>query len=89
MALNIKNPAVEQLAAELAELTGETKTEAIRRALEERRKKLAFRVSPKSREDVMENLDREIWSKVPASLRGRKMSKKKWEDLLGYGKKGA
>ena len=32
MALNIKNPDVERLAAEVADLTGESKTEAIRRA---------------------------------------------------------
>lgn len=34
MALNIKNREVERLAAEIAALTGESKTEAIRRALE-------------------------------------------------------
>ena len=37
MALNIKNTEVERLAAEVAELSQETKTEAIRRALEERK----------------------------------------------------
>ena len=36
MALNIRNRNTEQLAAALAALTGETKTEAVRRALEER-----------------------------------------------------
>jgi antitoxin VapB len=41
MALNIKNPHVESLAAEVARLTGESKTEAIRRALEIRRAELA------------------------------------------------
>ena len=35
MALNIKNAEVERLAAEVARLTGESKTEAIRRALDE------------------------------------------------------
>ena len=35
MALNIKNSAVEELAEEVARLAGETKTEAIRRALAE------------------------------------------------------
>ena len=35
MALNLKNAAVERLAAEVARLTGESKTEAIRRALAE------------------------------------------------------
>ena len=38
MALNIKNADVERLATEVARLTGESKTEAIRRALEERRR---------------------------------------------------
>jgi Rv0623-like transcription factor len=37
MALNIKNPEVERLAQEVASLAKETKTEAIRRALMERR----------------------------------------------------
>ena len=36
MALNIRNKETEQLAAALASLTGETKTEAVRKALEER-----------------------------------------------------
>ncbi len=36
MALNIRNKEAEQLAAELAKLTGETKTEAVARALRER-----------------------------------------------------
>lgn len=36
MALNIRNRETESLAAALAEATGETKTEAVRRALQER-----------------------------------------------------
>lgn len=36
MALNIRNPETEQLAERLARLTGETKTEAVRKALEDR-----------------------------------------------------
>ena len=36
MALNIRNAETEKLAARLAELTGETKTEAVRKALTER-----------------------------------------------------
>ena len=37
MAVNIKNVEVERFAAEVAELTCETKAEAIRRTLEERK----------------------------------------------------
>ena len=40
MALNIKNQEVERLAAEVSELTGESKTQAIRKALEERKSRL-------------------------------------------------
>lgn len=36
MALNIRNPVAEQLADELVALTGESKTEAVKKALEER-----------------------------------------------------
>jgi antitoxin VapB len=36
MALNLKNPDVERLARDLAQVTGESLTEAVRRALEER-----------------------------------------------------
>ena len=36
MALNVRNPEAEQIAAKLAELTGETKTEAVIRSLRER-----------------------------------------------------
>ena len=36
MALNIRNPEAERLAAELARQTGETKTEAVAQALRER-----------------------------------------------------
>ncbi|MHB1074003.1 MAG: type II toxin-antitoxin system VapB family antitoxin [Gemmatimonadaceae bacterium] len=36
MALNLKNPDVEQLARDLAQETGESLTEAVRRALAER-----------------------------------------------------
>lgn len=36
MALNIRNPEAERLAAALAKLTGETKTEAVTRALRDR-----------------------------------------------------
>jgi len=51
MALNIKNRRVEDLANEIAEITGETKTEAIRRALEERRQRLSYLVVQENRGD--------------------------------------
>ena len=41
--MNIKNPDVEMLAEAVSAMTGETKTQAIRKALEERKERLAFR----------------------------------------------
>jgi antitoxin VapB len=43
MGLNIKNREVEELAKQIAEATGETKTEAIRQALLERKDRLGLR----------------------------------------------
>ncbi|MBT9556797.1 MAG: type II toxin-antitoxin system VapB family antitoxin [Myxococcales bacterium] len=43
MALNIENEVVEALASEVAEITGESKTEAVRRALVERLQRLEGR----------------------------------------------
>ncbi len=40
MALNIRHPEVEDLAEALARLTGETKTEAVRRAIRDRLERL-------------------------------------------------
>lgn len=40
MALNIRNAEAEQLAERLAKITGETKTEVVRRALEDRLQRL-------------------------------------------------
>ena len=89
VALNIKNQDVERLAAEIAKLTGESKTEAIRRALEERKGRLAFRVVKKDRQaDVLRFLRREIWPTVPRRLIGRRLSRKQEDAILGFGSRG-
>ena len=49
VALNIKDPETERLAAEVAALTSETKTGAIRVALQERKERLAVQASRRSR----------------------------------------
>lgn len=89
MALNIKNAAVERLAAEVADLAGETKTEAIRRALDERRSRLGLRMAGKNRRaHLLRVLEREIWPKVPRRLQGRRLSRKEEDAILGYGSRG-
>ena len=86
MALNIKNPQVEKLAKEIARITGETKTEAIKKALEERKERLSFQIAPRDRRaDLLGFLEREIWAFIPEDRLGKKWSKKQEAALLGYG----
>ena len=89
MGLNIKNARVESLAAEVAALAGESKTEAIRKALEERRSRLVSH-GPKrnQRREVMRFLKREVWPNIPPRLLGRGISKREREKILGYGETG-
>ncbi len=54
MALNIRDPETEKLAEELAALTGETKTEAVTRALRERLKQIR---SHSKKRRIAERLD--------------------------------
>ncbi|HNZ96156.1 MAG TPA: type II toxin-antitoxin system VapB family antitoxin [Thermoanaerobaculia bacterium] len=72
MALNIKNSVVEELAEEVARLAGETKTEAIRRALAERRQRLALELPQRDRRAELTGfLEREVW----ATIRARAMTR--------------
>jgi antitoxin VapB len=89
MALNIKNRAVERLVAEVARLAGESKTEAVRRALEERKARLAYRVLDGDRASrLLRFLETEVWPAIPASELGRRMSREEEEQILGYGPEG-
>lgn len=90
MALNIKNEAVERLTAEIARLTGESKTEAVRRALEERKARLAYRVADEDRGARLQRfLENEVWPEVPPKELGRRLSRAEEEEILGYGPEGA
>ncbi len=90
MAVNIKNERVERLLNEVAALTGETKTEAIRRALEERRDRLARSTTELNPADRLRRLlEREIWPAIPPTLRGTRLTKAEEETILGYGPDGA
>lgn len=86
MALNIKNREVESLAAEVAELTGESKTEAVRRALEERLLRLERRrlVKPS---DFFAHLEHAVWPQLPSS-KATRLSREERDALLGYGPDG-
>lgn len=90
MALNIKDPEAERLAAEVAALAGETKTRAVRVALEERRERLSRRVGrrPEPGEGLRRFLAEEAWPQVPDDVLGSPLSRAEREAILGYGPEG-
>ena len=86
MALNIKNGEVERLAAQVAALTGETKTEAIRKALAERRERLRLHVTHDGREGRLRRLlETEIWPAVPRGRLGKRLTRREEAAIPGYG----
>jgi antitoxin VapB len=89
MGLNIKNMEVEQLATEVAQLTHETKTEAIRRALLERRARLqAHAGKPAGRSSLRVHLEQNVWPLMPPAELGRVLSREEEDQILGYGAEG-
>ena len=88
MALNLKNTDVERLAAEVARLTGESKTEAIRVALEERRRRLKAVAPSERRVRLLRILRERVWPSIPKAELGRRLTQKEEDTILGYGKEG-
>ena len=88
MGLNIKNSEVERLAAEVSGLTHETKTEAIRRALLERRMRLRARSGKAVRPNLRQYLEQTVWPTAPARQLGRRLSRAEEDRILGYGTEG-
>jgi antitoxin VapB len=92
MALNIKDKETEALVTEIAALTGETKTGAIRQAARERLKRLKLQHGPGGVKHDAESMRRffetEIWPLIPEDQLGRKISKEEREEILGYGPDG-
>lgn len=100
MALNIKDKETEELAAEIASQTGESKTGAVRQALRERRERLRLERGTggsarteeerqRRRQDFRRFLETEIWPQIPERERGKPaMTKAEKEEILGYGRGG-
>src|ERR1700754_920668 len=91
MTLHIDDRETEKLAAEIAEITGESEAEAGREALRERRQRLAAEPAGKgwARRNMREWLETEIWPQIPDELLDRPpMSKAEVEENLGFGPEG-
>ncbi len=85
MALNIKNAEVERLASDVARLTGESKTEAIRRALEERKLRLRRPSTDDRRTRLLRFLEKKVWPALPKRELGRRLTRAEEDEILGYG----
>ncbi|WP_328647184.1 type II toxin-antitoxin system VapB family antitoxin [Amycolatopsis sp. NBC_00348] len=86
MAMNIKDPEAERLAAEVAALTGDTKTGAVREALRLRRDQLMAQDNTELRLKRMRRvLEEEIWPLIPPEELGKPIPKDEWEEILGFG----
>ena len=89
MALNIKDRETERLAAEVAALAGESKTRAVKLALQERKARLAVRGRDQDRRaDLVRFLETEVWPQIPRKALGRRTSKRERERILGLGPAG-
>ena len=74
---------------EVAGLTNETKTEAVRRALLERRNRLCARTGKSSAHRTLrECLERSVWPLAPPAELGRSLSRDEEDQILGYGPEG-
>ena len=90
MDFHIEDTETEKLAAEVAEMTGGTKTEAVREALREKKRRLEMRSSEKPKRDLLEFFEAEIWPLFPEEALGQPpMSKAAEERLLGYDEEGS
>lgn len=88
MALNIKNPEVEELVTKVAKITGRTKTETVRRAM---REELNRHEPPPPKKDLNELrrwLEEEVWPVTAPNGPNPPMSKEEVEEILGFGPHG-
>ena len=89
MALNIEDREAEKLAAEVAAMTGESKTRAVKVTLQERKQRLALRIVRRDRGQALRRfLEQEVWPQVPRKVLGRRVSRRERDAILGYGPEG-
>jgi antitoxin VapB len=81
MALNIRNPETERLAAELAKHTGETKTEAVTKALRDRLARVRRERSRRRLADELEEIAAHCAS-LPV------LDRRPADEILGYDEHG-
>ena len=81
MALNIRNAEAERLAGEVSRLTGETKTQAVTRALQDRLERLRRERSRRPLADELDEIARHC-AQLPV------LDARTEDEILGYHKRG-
>ncbi|MDJ0863239.1 MAG: type II toxin-antitoxin system VapB family antitoxin [Gammaproteobacteria bacterium] len=81
MALNIRNPETERLAATLAKLTGESKTQAVTQALRDRLERVRRRRAGRRLADELDEIARHCAS-LPV------LDDRSPDEILGYDNRG-
>jgi antitoxin VapB len=81
MALNLRNPEVEKLAAELSRLTGETKTEAVTKAVRDRLERVKRARHRRSLADELDAIGKEC-AALPV------LDPRPPDEILGYDEHG-
>lgn len=81
MALNLRNPEAEQLAAELAKATGETKTEAVTKALRDRLSRVRQERTQRSLADELDEIAKHC-AQLPI------LDHRTPDEILGYDENG-
>lgn len=88
MALNIKDPETERLASEVASITGESKTGAVRVALRERKARLQLARGGGRGQRLLAVLEEQVWPSLPEGVRGSSISREEEDRILGFGPDG-
>jgi hypothetical protein len=89
MSIHISNSSIEKLLNEITQITGESPTEAVHKALEERRHRLTTRTTTHDDAELLSFLQKEVWSQIPTDQQGVRLTKEEEERILGYGEQGA
>jgi antitoxin VapB len=82
MTININHAGVEKLLDEITQLTGESRTEAVRKALEERRHRLVMQPAAHDEIGLLAFLQKEVWSQIPADQAGVRLTKAEEERIV-------
>lgn len=85
MGLNLKNAEVERLATEVARLTNESKTEAIRKALLERKARITASSRRQKRSERVATILNDYRADLKPGLIGNRMTRNEEDDILGFG----